>query len=152
MKKEPITLTAAQRPRVEQFLSTGKAVAWTLTPAQVSLNVARGPPGPAWSTSQLVEASEGSRRTRERLCRLLREQGVDAARFHRPHPPGSHTRKREGEAEAHLVALLCGEPPEGTARWGLRLEQEPLVELEIGASVSQERARQGLKQMQSSRG
>jgi hypothetical protein len=120
-------LTAAQRPRVEQFLSTGKAVAWTLMPAQVSLNVARGAQGPAWSTSQLVEASGMSRRTRE--------QGVDAARFRRPHPPGSHTRKRDGEAEAHLVALLCGEPPEGAARWSLRLAQEHLVELEIGASV-----------------
>lgn len=41
MKKESIKLTPAQRQRIEQILSKGKALAWTLKHAQVLLKVAR---------------------------------------------------------------------------------------------------------------
>ena len=142
MKKESIKLTAAQRRRIGQILSKGKAWAWTRKHAEVLLKVDRGPQGPGWSTSQVVEASGVSRRTGERICRLFREQGLDAALFRRPHPARPQKRKLEGEAEAHLVALLCGEKPEGAERWRLRLVREKLVELEIVESVSRETVRQ----------
>jgi hypothetical protein len=51
----------------------------------------------------------------------------------------------DGEAEACLVALLCGPKPEGVERWSLRLIREKLVELEIVSSVSHETVRQVLK-------
>jgi hypothetical protein len=56
VKKESIKLTLAQRQSIEQILSKGKALAWTLKHAQVLLKVDRGPQGPGWSTSQIVEA------------------------------------------------------------------------------------------------
>jgi transposase len=107
--------------------------------------VDRGPEGPGWSTPQIVEAYGVSRSTVERICRLYREQGLDAALFPRPQPPRPEKRKLDGEAEAHLVALLCGEKPEGVERWSLRLVGEKLVELEIVESVSHETVRQVLK-------
>ena len=152
MKKESIKLTAAQRQSIEQILSKGKALAWTLKHAQVLLKVDRGLQGPGWSTSQVVEAYGVSRSTVERICRLFREQGLDAALFRRPQPPRPQKRKLDGEAEAHLVALLCGEKPEGAERWSLRLVREKVVELEIVESVSHETVRQVLKKMNSSRG
>src|SRR5215470_10619920 len=84
MKKDSIMLTPVQRQSLEQILSKGKALAWTLKHAQVLLKVDRGPQGPGWSTSQIVEAYEVSRSTVERICRLFREQGLDAALFRRP--------------------------------------------------------------------
>ena len=33
----------------------------------------------------------------------------------------------DGDMEAHLIALACGEPPEGFARWSLRLLADKLV-------------------------
>lgn len=152
MKKDSITLTPAQRQSLEQILSKGKALAWTLKHAQVLLKVDRGPQGPGWSTSQIVEAYGVSRSTVERICRLFREQGLDAALFRRPQPPRPQKRKLDGEAEAHLVALLCAEKPEGVERWSLRLVQEKLVELEIVESISHETVRHVLKKMNSSRG
>lgn len=152
MKKESIKLTAAQRRSIEQILSKGKALAWTLKHAQVLLKVDRGAQGPGWSPSQVVEAYGVSRSTVERICRLFGEQGWDAALFRRPQPARPQKRKLDGEAEAHLVALLCGEKPEGTERWSLRLVREKLVELEIVESVSHETVRQVLKKMNSSRG
>ena len=47
MKKESIKLTPAQRQSIEQILSKGKALAWTLKHAQVLLKVDRGSRGQA---------------------------------------------------------------------------------------------------------
>lgn len=152
MKKESIKLTRVQRQSVEQILSKGKALTWTLKHAQVLLKMDRGPQGPGWSTSQIVEAYDVSRSTVERISRLFREQGLDAALFRRPQPPRPQKRKLDGEAEARLVALLCGEKPEEAERWSLRVVREKVIELEIVASVSHETVRQVLKKMNSSHG
>ena len=37
----------------------------------------------------------------------------------------------DGAAEAKLIALACSKPPEGRARWTLRLLEETVVELNI---------------------
>ena len=42
----------------------------------------------------------------------------------------------DGEAEARLIALACGAPPEGYVRWSLRLLADKVVELEIAPEVS----------------
>jgi hypothetical protein len=56
-----------------------------------------------------------------------------------------HRKKREtppvpskitGEVEAKILALCCGKPPEGRARWTLRLVEEKTVELGIVDSIS----------------
>lgn len=152
MKKESIKLTPAQRQSLEQILSKGKALAWTRKHAQVLLKVDRGPQGPGWSTSEIVEAYEVSRSTVERIGRLFREQGLDAALFRRPQPPRPQKRKVDGEAEAQLVALLCGQKPQGVERWSLRVVREKLIEWEIVSSISYETVRQVLKKMNSSLG
>lgn len=152
MKKDSIKLSAAQRQSLEEILSRGKALAWTIKHAQILLKVDRGPQGPGWSTSQIVEAYDVSRSTVERICRLFREQGLDAALFRRPQPPRPDKRKIDGEQEAKLVTLLCQKKPEGCERWSLRLVAQKLVELEIVSSVSYETVRQVLKKTNSSRG
>jgi len=152
MKKESIKLTPAQRKSIEEIVSKGKALAWTLKHAQVLLKVDRGSQGPGWSTAQIMEAYDVSRSTVERIGRLYREQGLDSALFRRPQPPRPQKRKLDGEAEAHLVALLCTEKPAETERWSLRLIREKLIELDIVDSVSHETIRHVLKKRNSSRG
>jgi len=60
---------------------------------------------------------------------------------------GQRTYKRiaDGDFEAHLVALSCGEPPEGFARWSLRLLADKCVELDYVETVSHETIRRVLK-------
>jgi hypothetical protein len=53
--------------------------------------------------------------------------------------------KFDGEKEARLTALACSKPPQGFARWTLRLLAEHLVELEIVDSVSHETVRRAMK-------
>jgi hypothetical protein len=56
-----------------------------------------------------------------------------------------YTKKTDGDFEAHLVALSCGEPPEGFARWSLRLLADKVVELNYIDSISHESVRRILK-------
>ncbi len=51
----------------------------------------------------------------------------------------------DGEAEAKLIALRCGEPPLGYSRWSLRLLADKVVEREIVRTISHETVRQLLK-------
>jgi transposase len=52
-----------------------------------------------------------------------------------------------GEAEARILALACGEPPQGFSRWTVRLLTERIVELEILEHVSRETVRGTLKKL-----
>ena len=44
--------------------------------------------------------------------------------------------KVTGDVEAHIIALACGEPPEGYSKWTLRLLAEKCVELNYAESLS----------------
>jgi hypothetical protein len=49
-----------------------------------------------------------------------------------------YAKKADGDFEAHLVALSCSKPPEGFARWSLRLLADQVVELNYIDSISHE--------------
>ena len=80
------------------------------------------------------------------------EGGVDNALTRRPQPDLPSKRIFDGEKEAHLIALTCGEKPEGEGRWSLRLLAERLVKVGEVEEVSHETVRQVLKKTSSSRG
>ncbi len=54
-------------------------------------------------------------------------------------------KKVDGDVEAHLIALSCGEAPEGYSQWSLRLLAGKMVELGYVESISHEAVRQTLK-------
>lgn len=53
-------------------------------------------------------------------------------------------RRLDGSQEAYLIALVCSAPPEGAARWTLRLLASTLVELGYVEHISHETVRQVL--------
>jgi hypothetical protein len=79
------------------------------------------------------------------------EQGLEAALNRRP-PRREYRRKLDGEQEAHLIALACGTPPAGQARWSLRLLADRMVELEQVEALSYQTVRRVLKKTSSSPG
>ena len=56
-----------------------------------------------------------------------------------------YAKKADGDFEAHLIALSCSEPPDGFARWSLRLLADKVVELDYIDSISHETVRRVLK-------
>ena len=56
----------------------------------------------------------------DRVKRRFVEQGLEVALDKRK-PERTYRRKADGDFEAHLIAVSCGKPPPGHARWSLRL-------------------------------
>jgi hypothetical protein len=73
------------------------------------------------------------------------EEGLDAALERKPQCRPSRQPLLDGDKEARLVALCCGQVPTGQARWTLRLLADELVRLEIVESISHETVRKTLK-------
>ncbi len=88
--------------------------------------------------------SDVSTRTVERVRQRLVEAGLEAA-LSRTKQERYRTPRLDGDGEAHLVTLACSQPPEGYARWTLRLLADKLVELEQVEAISYETVRQVLK-------
>jgi transposase len=149
-KRYVATMTKAERGMLEELISAGKAAARKLTHARILLKADQSCNGPGWQDKQISEALEVSVSTVERVRRRFVEEGLEAALHRRP-LSSLRQRKVDGVQEAQLIALACSKPPEGRARWSLRLLADKLVALEHIDSVSHETVRQVLKKTSSSR-
>jgi len=58
--------------------------------------------------------------------------------------------KIDGDFEAHLIALCCGDPPEGYGKWSVRLLADKVVELGYIDSISHMTISRVLKKTNSS--
>ena len=149
-KKYPVILSDTEREQLKNLIAAGTVPARKLTHARILLKADQGPEGSAWVDDAVAEAVETSQPTVCRVRKQYFEEGLEAALKRRP-PNREYHRKLDGEQEARLVALACSEPPEGRARWSLRLLADKLVELEIvDEEVSYQTVRRTLKKTNSS--
>jgi len=149
--KYAVVLSEADRARLRTLVGSGVAPARTLAHARILLKASQGEGGPAWTDAAIAGAVEVHPATVARVRRAFVEDGLVAA-LDRKSPDRTYPRVLDGAAEAHLVALACGDPPEGRERWTLRLLADALVRLEVVEAVSHEAVRRTLKQTNSSRG
>ena len=77
------------------------------------------------------------------------EEGLEAALTERPRSGTPPTFR--GEQRAQITALACSDPPEGHARWSLRLLADKSVELGIVDSISHDTVSEILKKTMSNR-
>lgn len=152
MKKNSVKLTQEQRQQLEQLIGSGRAPARKIMHAHILLKVDSSSDGPDWSDKQIQQAFGVGESTIWRVRRRFLEQGLDDALNRRPQPQRPEKRKLHGELEAHLIAITCGEKPEGEGRWSLRLLANKLVALGEVEEVSYETVRRTLKKTNSSRG
>jgi transposase len=75
------------------------------------------------------------------------EKGLQAALGRKKQEHPSRPPKLGGAAEAKLIALRCGQAPEGHAQWTLRLLADKAIELNMVDSISHETVRQVLKKL-----
>lgn len=145
-KKYIVRLTKDERTYLENLIYTGKVAAHKRLHAEILLKADSSEWGEKWLDRQISEAFGVSTRTVERVRERLVEQGLEAA-LNRAEPSRVKSRAIDGENEAHLIALICGEAPEGHGRWTLRLLGQQMVELGYVESISHETIRQTLKKM-----
>jgi transposase len=146
-----VYLTEADRAWLRTLVGSGMAPTRMLTRARILLKADHGEGGAAWSDAAIAKAFEVHPTTVARIRRQFVEDGLAAA-LERKRPDRLYTRTFDGEAEAHLVALVCTQPSAGRERWTLRLLADELVRLEAVETVSHETVRRIFKHTGSSRG
>lgn len=140
-----VTLSQEERDRLQDMTTRGRHSSQSVLNALILLACDEGPCQQEKLTNeQISRVLPVSQRKIERVKRRFVEEGLEVALAKRP-PRREYSRKADGDFEAHLVALSCSQPPEGHARWSLRLLADKMVELEYVDSVSYETVRRVLK-------
>ncbi len=150
-KKYIVRLSDEERDRLNGLINAGKHPARKLLKARILLKADLSGAGEAWSDSRIAEALNTSTDTVFRTRQRLVEEGLDAALAYKYSPASARPRIFDGAAEAKLIALACGEPPKGRARWTLQLLEEQVVELKIVDRASDNTIGRTLKKTLSSR-
>ena len=130
-KKFIVELDAAERERLNTLISKGKAPATTILKARILLKADTAEGGPGWLDAAIIAALDTNLSMVSRVRETVVTKGLDAVltRKKREAPPVPAI--FDGEAQAKLTALACSQPPEGHARWTIRLLAEHVVERKI---------------------
>jgi transposase len=142
-KKYIVRLSDEERGQLQALISKGKAAAYKIRHANILLKADAD--GPAWKDEPIAKAFGCSVSTVENVRRRCVLLGLEAALGRKKQARPSRERKLDGEGEARLIALACGEPPKGRDRWTLQLLAEELVRLEVVESISGQTVRRTLK-------
>ena len=142
-KRYIVRLREEERQYLQDLVSRGKSAAYKIKHANILLNIDVN--GPGWTDEQAASTFSCHRNTVANLRQQLVEQGLEAALQRKPQQTPSRQPVCDGDSEAKLIALRCGEPPDGYARWTLRLLANKAVEQEIVPAICHETVRQVLK-------
>jgi transposase len=139
-----VELTSEEREQLKRLISAGKTAAYKQRHARILLLADEESVSGGMTDEQIAKAVGCGTATVERLRRRLVEEGFEAA-LERHKSSRRYERKLDGDGEAHLIALACGQPPDGYKRWTLRLLADRMVEVEYVDSLSYQTVRRTLK-------
>jgi transposase len=139
-----VTLTKEERDQLTEMTRTGTHAARKIIHALILLNVDRGSHIESQINEDICKVLKIGMRTIDRVKKRFVEEGLEAALKMAP-TSRVYDKLVDGDMEAHLIALACGEPPKGFARWSLRLLADKLVELRFTDGISYETVRRTLK-------
>ena len=114
MKPNQIQLSAGDRRFLESFRTKGQHSAREVTRAHILLAMEA-----RVATAQIQQVLGVSRMVIWRTQSAYAEKGLDYALYDAARP--GQPAKYRTDQEAEVVALACSQPPQGTARWTIRL-------------------------------
>ena len=151
VKRYVVRLSADERQQLEVMIRKGKSAASLQTKARILLKADVSQAGEAWSDSRIVEALGASVSMVGRVRKQLVEEGLEAVLSRKQRSSPAVPKIFDGETEARLIALACSAPPDGYARWSLRLLENKVVEFGIVAAASDSTIGRTLKKTRFSR-
>ena len=137
-KAQPVTLSSNETRSLKNILSRGTTPARTLSRARI-LDLLHRQKQPA-DVAALLQVST---QTIYNVKRRYLAGGLQAALFDQPR--SGRPVEIDGKQRAKITALACSTPPEGRARWTLRLLADKAVELGHCQRLSHTAARKILK-------
>lgn len=126
-----IKLSKMEVDELNKIINKGSHTTQSYRAAYILLNCDKG------------EFSKDTKITNVEICKILRigertidrvkkkfiEDGFDSVLERRPSSQ-NYIKKVDGDLEAKIVQLCCNKPPEGFAKWSLRLLADKMVELQ----------------------
>lgn len=146
MARYTIKLSKDEVEELTNIIKKGKHTSQAFRVAYVLLNCDKGEYShdPTITNADIKKILKIGDRTIDRIKKKFVEEGFDGVIERRPSPQ-NYTKKMDGDLEAKLVSLCCSEPPDGYAKWSLRLLADKLVELNYVDSISHVSVRRALK-------
>lgn len=150
-KKYHVSLTEAEREDLVRRSKSQRHSERERKRARVLLLADEAKEGGADKDTDIAKHVKVTSLTVNRIRQRFAERGLQNSLVHKEQEKRKK-RVLDGAAEAFLVALTCGSPPEGQSRWSLHLLRDALIEQQIVGSIGKETVRQTLKKMNLSRG
>lgn len=134
LKKYYVKLDENERAQLESMLQKGNASGFKLRHAAILLKLDETEENEDWTQKKIAQAYGSTERTIINIAKRFVEEGFESALKRKPQQ--NRARKIDGDAEAKIVALVCGAPPAGHGAWTLRLLRDEVVRLEILSDIS----------------
>jgi transposase len=133
-KRYRVKLTEKERKELINLTRHGESKARQLTRARVLLLSDENRPKGKMADAEISEVLHVSIPTIFRLRRQFVTEGLDKTLGEKPR--SGRPKRFLGRDAATITALACSSPPEGHAKWSLRLLASKVVELEYIKSIS----------------
>lgn len=133
-KEYRVELTPEQREQVEELTCRGEIKVRKYKRARILLLADENHPKGGKTDAEIAEQIGVASITAHRIRKRFVLEGLVAALEEKSRPGAPD--KFSGQQRAKVTALACSDPPEGHARWTLRLLADKLVELEMVESIS----------------
>jgi len=148
-----IKLNKSEVEELNKIVSKGSHTSQAYRAAYILLNCDKG----EFSTDTDIKNSDICKilrigeRTIDRVKKKFIEEGFECV-LERRISQQNYIKKVDGDIEAKLVTLCCSEPPEGFAKWSLRLLADKMVELNYVDYISHVTVGEVLKKTNLNRG
>jgi len=134
--KRVIKLSQKERSQLQDFTSKGSHPSKLIRRAQIILALDTSYNRVPDTEAVIAKHLSTTKQTVQNAKRDFLELGMGSFLERRKRESPPIPAKVDGEFEAHLIALCCSNPPEGYARWNVRLIADKVVELGYIESIS----------------
>ena len=129
--KVQVRLERRHRDKLKKLLSTGVQAVRLIRRALVLHQLHEGK-----SASQVAVAVQMSAKAVREIGRRYEEEGLDRALYDKQRP-GAKPVLNDSQRQ-RIIAMVCSDPPEGRARWTVRLIAEEAVKRKLAPRVGRE--------------
>lgn len=133
-KRLEISLTSKDRQQLEQLLGGGLQSVRTVIRALALLQMDQGQSTSAVSANLMLSA-----KAVWQIGKRYQQGGIERALFDAARP--GKTPALDQQQQQRIVAVVCSPPPEGRARWTVRLLTEEVVKRKLVPNVGRETIR-----------
>lgn len=129
-----VRLSRKDRQLVAEMLRRGRESARVLRRASILRQLDRGQ-----KITQIAGNLGVVRKTVRTIARRYQQEGLESALHEKPRP--GKARALDVNQSQRIIAMVCGSPPAGMARWSVRLIAEESVKRKLASKVGRETIR-----------